>query len=48
MKNVIITPHVSGLSNRYMDDVVGLFCENLARYIEGQPLHNVIDREKGY
>ncbi len=48
LKNVIITPHVSGLSSHYMDDMVALFCENLSRYIEGQALHNVIDAEKGY
>lgn len=48
LKNVIITPHVSGLSSHYMDDMVALFCENLSRYIEGKPLHNVIDVEKGY
>lgn len=48
LKNVIITPHVSGLSSHYMDDMIALFCENLSRYIEGQALHNVIDAEKGY
>lgn len=48
MKNVIITPHVSGLSSHYVDDMVQLFCENLSRYLAGEPLHNVIDVEKGY
>jgi phosphoglycerate dehydrogenase-like enzyme len=48
LKNVIITPHVSGLSSHYMEDMVALFCENLSRYIESKPLHNVIDVEKGY
>lgn len=48
LKNVIITPHVSGLSARYMDDMVNLFCDNLARYVDGKSLLNVIDSEKGY
>lgn len=48
LRNVIITPHISGLSSHYMDDMVDLFCENLSRYIEGKPLQNVIDIERGY
>jgi phosphoglycerate dehydrogenase-like enzyme len=31
-----------------MDRVVELFCENLRRYLAGEPLQNVVDREAGY
>lgn len=48
LDNLIITPHVSGVSNHFLDDMIDLFCENLARYIDGKPLHNVVDFEKGY
>ncbi|MCS6861407.1 MAG: D-2-hydroxyacid dehydrogenase [Abditibacteriales bacterium] len=48
MDNVIITPHIAVLSQKRMDRVVGLFCENLRRYINGEPLMSVIDKRKGY
>ena len=48
LENVILTPHVSGASPRYMDRAVPLFCENLARYLRGAPLRNLVDPERGY
>lgn len=47
-ENVMITPHVSGASPRYMDRAVPLFCDNLKRYLRGEPLLNVVDKERGY
>lgn len=46
--SVIITPHVSGTSPRYMDAAVPLFCENLRRYLDGEPLRNLVDKRRGY
>src|SRR3990172_9345464 len=48
MENVLITPHVSGTSPRYMDAAVPLFCENLARFLRGAPLLNLVDKSRGY
>jgi len=48
LENVILTPLVSGASPRYMDRAVPLFCENLARYLRGAPLQNLVDPERGY
>jgi phosphoglycerate dehydrogenase-like enzyme len=48
MENVIITPHIAGLSTRYNDRVVDLLCENLRRYLAGEPLLNFVRRELGY
>jgi phosphoglycerate dehydrogenase-like enzyme len=48
MPNVIITPHVGGLSNDYNDRVIDLFVVNLKKYLAGQPLLNVVDRQLGY
>jgi phosphoglycerate dehydrogenase-like enzyme len=48
LENVIITPHVSGASPQYMDRAVALFCENLRRYLRGEALLNVVDKERGY
>lgn len=48
LENVILTPHVAGTSPRYMDRAIPLFCENLARYVRGEMLLNVVDKERGY
>jgi len=48
LPNVIITPHVSGLSQSLMSDIVDLFIENLKRYTTELPLYNRIDPQKGY
>ena len=42
MKNVIITPHFSAPSEKFMDRAVDVFCENLRRYERGQGLINVV------
>jgi phosphoglycerate dehydrogenase-like enzyme len=46
--NVIITPHVAGIMPDYNARAMDVFCENLRRYLAGQPLINVIDRTRGY
>lgn len=48
LPNVIVTPHVAGLSNRYAERVTALFCDNLRRYLAGEPLRNLADRQRGY
>jgi len=56
MPNVIITPHHSGLSLRYMDRAVEILCKNLKAYLKGdpstglraRPLPNEVDKVLGY
>ncbi len=49
LDNVLITPHVSGNRNAaYMRRAQDLFIENLKRYLAGEPLLNVVTRDKGY
>ena len=48
MENAIITPHHSGLSEKYMDRAVALFCGNLKEFLAGRPLKNVVDKKLGY
>jgi phosphoglycerate dehydrogenase-like enzyme len=48
MDNVIITPHISGLFPNYYEKPTEIFIENFKRYIHGEKLLNVVDREKGY
>lgn len=45
---IVLTPHISGLASDYSERVCALFKDNLARYVSGEPLHNVIDRALGY
>lgn len=48
MDNVIITPHIAGLSTHYNDRIADLMSENLRRYLAGEPLLNLVRRELGY
>jgi len=48
MQNVILTPHVSGFSEHYNERAVDLFIANLRRYLAGEPLINLVNREEGY
>ncbi|MDP2638298.1 MAG: D-2-hydroxyacid dehydrogenase [Candidatus Levybacteria bacterium] len=48
MENVVITPHHSGLSEKYMDRAIDLFCINLKAYLERKKLPNSVDKDKGY
>ena len=48
MPNVIISPHVAGLSPHNMDRAFALFKENLRRYLAGEELLNKIDLQRGY
>ena len=46
--NLILTPHVSGISTQFDERVLQLFVENLRRYMAGQSLLNEYDPERGY
>lgn len=48
LPNAIVTPHISGNSDRYDAMVTDVFVVNLARYLDGRPLLNVLDRSRGY
>ncbi|MEE9247448.1 MAG: D-2-hydroxyacid dehydrogenase [Dehalococcoidia bacterium] len=48
MSNVVVTPHTAGGSPERFDRMVDLLCANLGRYLKGESLLSVIDKEKGY
>jgi len=48
LHNVILSAHATGNSGERNRRVADLFCENLRRYVNGEPLLNVIDIKKGY
>ena len=47
-KHVLITPHVSGNSDDNRHGAIDLFCDNLRAWLDGTPLRNVIDWQRGY
>ncbi len=47
-KRVLITPHVSGASDANRHGAIEVFCDNLAAYLEGKELRNVVDWGVGY
>jgi D-2-hydroxyacid dehydrogenase (NADP+) len=46
--NVVITPHVAGRSDRDHERMAGTVKENIRRFVDGKPLVNVVDKQKGY
>jgi len=46
--NLIVTPHVAGMSRDYEARAVRLFVENLRRYLAHKDLLNQVDRARGY
>jgi phosphoglycerate dehydrogenase-like enzyme len=47
-ENAIITPHIAGRSDQDAGRMAGTIKENLVRFVEGKPLINVVDKQKGY
>jgi phosphoglycerate dehydrogenase-like enzyme len=46
---IILTPHISGSGDRAgVEPTKRLFADNLRRFLDGRPLRNVVDRERGY
>jgi len=43
LPNVLVTPHAAALSPRENERIVELFCANLRRYLDGEPLVNVVE-----
>jgi phosphoglycerate dehydrogenase-like enzyme len=48
LPNVLITPHIGGISPYYQQRAVDLFATNLQHYVAGDPLLNRFDPELGY
>lgn len=48
MENVIVTPHISGAGPHYLSRLHAIVVENLRRFVAGEPLMNVVDKERWY
>lgn len=45
---LLITPHTAALTDKLWERHYVLFSENLRRYLKGQPLLGLVDKQKGY
>ncbi len=48
LPNVIFSPHISGDLPDYESHATEVFCENLRRYLAGEPFLHEVDRDKEY
>jgi phosphoglycerate dehydrogenase-like enzyme len=48
MENVIISPHIAGLSDHNRTRSFDLIKKNISRFLDGAPLINVVDKTRGY
>jgi glyoxylate/hydroxypyruvate reductase A len=48
MPNVLVSPHSASTSDRENRRITELFCDNLRRYLAGEPLWNVLDTRLMY
>ena len=47
-ENVMVTPHVAGRSQNDRARMSQVVKDNIVRFVEGKPLINVVDKQKGY
>ena len=45
---VLLTPHISSASDQDRHGGIVLFCENLRAWLDGRPMRNVVDWDRGY
>ena len=45
---VLITPHTSGGTDENRHRAIEVFCRNLDAFVQGRPMENVVDWERGY
>ncbi len=48
MDNVYISPHMSALSDHYMERAMMILAQNLDHYLKGEPLENLVNFDRGY
>ena len=48
LPNVVVFPHMSGDYAGWRESAVELFLGNLGRFLNGEPLRNVVDKRLGY
>jgi phosphoglycerate dehydrogenase-like enzyme len=46
--NLLVTPHMAGLVEDYLERLLAILLENVERLERGEPIRNRVDRERGY
>lgn len=48
LDNCFITPHTAAVTGKLWERHYALFTENLRRFLRGEPLLGVVDKQRGY
>ncbi len=48
MNNVLLSPHTADHTATWLEEATRFFVRNYARYIKGEPLENLVDKQAGY
>lgn len=48
LDNVLLSPHTADHTADWLERAMQLFLDNFARFHNGQPLHNLVDKKLGY
>ena len=48
MENVVMTPHIGGLSPETRAISYEIFLENFKKFVKGEPLRNVVDKQRQF
>lgn len=48
LDNLLITPHTAGISEKMWERHYALFSQNVRRYLSGQTLLGMVDKQRGY
>ena len=48
LENVLLTPHVGGISLGFWGRQTDLLIRNIRRYLDGRPMENLVDKRLGY
>jgi phosphoglycerate dehydrogenase-like enzyme len=48
LPNVIITPRIAGITSKKWPALLPIFQDNLRRFLTGEPLRNLVDKDLGY
>jgi phosphoglycerate dehydrogenase-like enzyme len=48
LENLLITPHTAGMAGNLWNRHYDLFSENIRRFLEGEPLLGLVDKQRGY
>jgi len=48
LDNVLLSPHTADHTSDWLERAMQFFLDNFARFHQGQPLHNLVDKKLGY